>query len=380
MRDPQVVTTDSRAAVRARFAFAALLALSFLFVQSLVIGAHATPKDKKYHLGRIKIFTSTGSYPLRIDGDAGNKTPYEHVGKTTTFEQKFDLEPGKYTVEIAFSENERWLRQFIVEAGRIYCIGLGFTEKIIPVVKTEYCKPFSQVNISAPPTYDIGGEPIRFTANVSDYSGDNDPIYTWSVSAGTIMRGQGTNEIEVETTGVPENTQITATVAVDEGSGKPLPPGSTKSCHVVANATSVAKGRIYETYSGIAFDDVKARLDNYVIGLQRDPHSIAYVIYYSGSECRRKNQRTALGELSVKYMIESRGFDRSRIKLIDGGTSSMDWVELHVLPVGAKEPQPRPDFPSSGHPDAPTVSKANRQYPCVKSPLDGPQLRLRSGY
>jgi hypothetical protein len=369
MENKQMVATHSRAAVRARFAFAALLALSFLFVQSLQTVAHANPKkEKRASFGRLKIHTTTGTYPLLIKGAASNKTPFETPATETTqtFERLYDLPPGRYTVQITFSERKIWLREFDIEAGLIHCIGLGYTEAP-PEPVVEYCKPFGQVNVSAQPEYTVG-EPVTFTATVANYSGDVEPIYTWTISAGTIMRGQGTSEIEVDTAGVAGATNITATVAVDEGSGKPLPPGSTLTCHASANATTIPKpiNRFYFK----AFDDVKARLDDFVIEAQSIPHSMAYIIYYSGNKCPA-GQRSSLGERSVEYMRDSRKFDPSRIKLIDGGKSEMDWVELAVVPLGSPAPQPHPnDLPPLTN-DVPADLKS---YPCVKDPLDGPRL------
>jgi hypothetical protein len=372
MADKQTVASHSRAAVRARFAFFAIAALSFLFVQSLLIAAHANPKTKKYSLGRVKIFTSTGSYPLRIDGQSvGSSTPFVWEGNTQTFEQKIDLPPGSYTLQITFPNNERWVRPLVIEAGRIYCVGLAYTPKITKIIKPEYCKPFGQINVRTQPKYKRG-DLVTFEATVGSYSGDVDLIYTWSVTAGTIIRGQGTREIEVDTAGLVGATNITATVTVDEGSGRPLPPGSTLLCHAVADATTVPEPKVFDVFNDIAFDDVKARLDNFVIQAQDAPDTTAYVIYYSGNKCP-SGQRSSLGDRSVEYMINTRGFDRSRVKLINGGKSTMDWVELWVLPLGAQPPTPRPDFPLSGHPDAPKVSKANKQYPCVKTPLDEPR-------
>jgi hypothetical protein len=375
MANKQIVAAHSRATVLARFAFVTIAALSFFFVQSLQTSVYAKPKKgKPAPYGRIKIYTSTGRYPLRIEGDASNKTRFitPENETTQTFERVYQLDPGKYTVEIAFSKNERWVREFVIEGGRIYCIGLGYTERTTTIKTPEYCKPFGQVTVAAQPTFEVGGEPITFKATVASYSGEVEPIYTWTVSAGSIMRGQGTSEIEVDTAGVSAETKITATVSVDEGSGRPLPPGSTLMCHAVANATVAAKVKPFEAFSGIAFDDVKARLDNFVIDLQSAPDATAYVIYYSGQGCP-SGQRSSLGDRSVEYMINTRGFDRSRVKLIDGGKSIMDWMELWVLPAGRKPPTPRPDFPLSGDPDAPRVSKANKQYPCVKSPIDEPR-------
>ncbi|HEY0376191.1 MAG TPA: hypothetical protein VGC87_04470 [Pyrinomonadaceae bacterium] len=376
----------------ARFAFVALLALSFLFAQSLQTAAHANPKKgKKVDYGRVYLTVAGPESPddkvvlldsveKKKEGPARESHFYDvaevyfdgaYAGPATRSRRTFEsVTPGPHTFEVIFQGGNRWVREIVVEAGRIYCLGVAY-KPAPPIEKVEYCKPFGQVSVSTQPKFKKG-EPVTFKATVARYSGENEPVYTWTVSAGTIVRGAGASEIEVDTAGV--ETDFTATVSVDEGSGRPLPPGSTLRCHAEANATTTPEPEdvVFDAYSGIAFDDVKARLDNFVIEARSVPQSTAYVIYYSGAGCRG-GQRTSLGDLSVDYMVNTRGFDRSRVKLIDGGQSSMDWVELWVKPIGAATPTPRPDFPSSGDPGAPAVSKTNKQYPCVKSPLDAPR-------
>ena len=55
------------------------------------------------------------------------------------------------------------------------------------------------------------GETVTFTAKVTGLS-DSDLTYDWTVSNGTIIAGQGTPKIRVETTPEMADTNITATV------------------------------------------------------------------------------------------------------------------------------------------------------------------------
>ena len=58
------------------------------------------------------------------------------------------------------------------------------------------------------------GQPVKFGATGINAAQGSQPIYSWSISAGTIAGGQGTPNIEVDTTGAGADKQITATLMV----------------------------------------------------------------------------------------------------------------------------------------------------------------------
>ena len=57
-------------------------------------------------------------------------------------------------------------------------------------------------------------EPITLSASLAGGVPYMKPIYTWSISAGRIARGQGTPSIRVNTKGLVDDTEVTATVTV----------------------------------------------------------------------------------------------------------------------------------------------------------------------
>lgn len=68
------------------------------------------------------------------------------------------------------------------------------------------------VSVSCP----SGGESqraITFVANLTGGEPDLKPVYTWSVTAGKIVSGQGTSKIRVDASDVPRSQSITATVS-----------------------------------------------------------------------------------------------------------------------------------------------------------------------
>lgn len=331
MTDKNIIATHACAAVRKGLAFVALVALSALFIQSLgTTTVHADTK-KKPNYGRVKISTNPGGYPVLIDG--------QPAGSTTTSERLLDLPPGPHTVEILFPNNERWVREFVVAAGRIYCIGLAYNPRTIPVPAALPC-PYP-VNVSAPATAN-DGDVITFTADVA-YTGNSALNYTWTISpAGArIINGAGTPTIMVDSTGIG-NQPVTAILVVDDGSGE-------RSCRQTAQAVTnikamvlpPVKSRMYDQFEPPAFDDVKARLDNLAIELQNAPTSQAYIIVYSGRRSR-PGQADRLAARAKDYMTKDRGIDSSRLVVINGGYRESDYFELWLVPQGAEPPQATP--------------------------------------
>ena len=70
-------------------------------------------------------------------------------------------------------------------------------------------------------------EPIVFSASVFGGFPYTEPTYAWSVSAGTIVKDQNTFSIRVDTNGMADGTEITATLTVK---GIPVECSSQASC------------------------------------------------------------------------------------------------------------------------------------------------------
>ena len=326
MAKRQEATAHSNA-IRARFAFA-LIALSFLFVQSILTPVRA---DKKPNYGRVKISTTPGGYPILIDG--------QPAGETTASERLLDLPPGTHTVEIVFPNDERWTREFNVNAGRVYCIGLAYAPKSIPIPAKLPC-PYP-VNVSAPSVVNEG-DVVTFTSDVA-YSGSSALNYTWTISPASarIISGAGTPTIMVDTTGLGTQ-RVSAILVVDDGSGE-------RTCRQTAQANTnvtgltppIVKQKCYDCFPFTAFDDTKARLDNLAIELQNAPSSQGYIIVYAGRGSRA-GQADRLIKRAKDYLVNQRGIDAARLSVINGGYRDTDYFELWVVPQGAEAPQPTP--------------------------------------
>lgn len=339
-------TSSQHDTARAKFAFAALIALTLLCAQGLMTSARA---DKRPNYGRIKISTTPGGYPILIDG--------KPAGETTESERLLDLPPGTHTVEIIFPNEERWTREFNVNAGRVYCIGLAYAPKTVPIPAKVPC-PYP-VNVSAPASVN-DGDVITFTSDVS-YSGTAALNYTWTVSPASarIVSGAGTPTIMVDSSGLGKQ-KVEAILVVDDGSGEST---CRQTAQAVTNVNPIpppeVKHTCFDCFPFTAFDDTKARLDNLAIELQNNPTSTGYIIVYSGTNSRA-GQADRLIARAKDYLVTTRGIDASRLTVINGGYRDTDYFELWVVPQGAQPPTPTPTA-TQGAPAPETHRRSTRR-------------------
>jgi hypothetical protein len=187
------------------------------------------------------------------------------------------------------------------------------------------------VQVSCPPYVAID-QPLTFTSNVTGGTNVGTPIYNWTVSAGTIIEGQGTPTIKVDTTGLAGQT-VRATLTMG---GYPL--DCSDSCSVQIPIPE-AKCRKFDEFPDISRNDEKARLDNFGIELQNDPTSTAYVIVSPGRSSKSGEVQRHTTRI-VEYLVNSRGIDARRIVTLVGPAKDELLVELWACPQGATPPNP----------------------------------------
>src|SRR6185436_12849728 len=174
--------------------------------------------------------------------------------------------------------------------------------------------------------------PVTFTANLSGGTTGIKPIYNWTVSAGRIISGQGTETISVDTAGLAGQT-IRATLDVG-GYGAPCPASCTVSIPIEI------KPRKFDEYYDIARNDEKARLDNYAIQLQSEPGAQGYIIVYPSRKAKSDDAQARATRIS-DYLVNSRGIDASRFTITMGAPRDGWMFELWIVPQGAQPPVPQ---------------------------------------
>lgn len=287
-------------------------------------------KTKRADYGTLRVNSDPAGLLVEIDGK-----PY---GETTRDYLNIEhLLPGLHTLVVTMPDGSIWRRDIEIAAGRVKCITLGYHPP--PAVISSVC-PFP-VNISAPAQV-ADGTIVSYSANVS-YAGKKPLIYNWTVSPARakILKGAGTSEIEIDTTGLA-GQRVTASVIVDDGSGE-------IGCRQIAQATTAVPpieqrtiaSNQFDVCCGCASDDQKARLDNFAIELQTNPAMTAYVIVYAARNSQKAHGSGLMNRLK-DYLVSNRGIDPSRVVTLDGGSRDEDCMELWMVPRGAVPPVPKP--------------------------------------
>jgi hypothetical protein len=304
----------------------------FLFAFWLPVSSRiVVAKRKPASYGTLKIRTNPAGFPLQLDGKS--------YGLSTTDDRSFDLEPGVHNVTIALPGGQVWTRDLSVERGRIKCIALNYRET--PTLNKSLC-PFA-VNLSAP-TQVNEGELVTYTGDAK-YNGTAPLTYVWSVNPTRvrIVNGAGTPTITIDSTGMA-GQRLTVSFAVDDGSGQRLCRQTVQaSTYVTPPPRRDNPAREFDVCSACSYDDQKARLDNLVIELQRDPSLSAYIISYGG-RFSRLGSAERLGARAKEYLVSKRAIDQSRITVVNGGLREDETIQLWIIPRGATPPQPSPSL------------------------------------
>jgi hypothetical protein len=257
---------------------------------------------------------ATSSYPISYRW-AANAGRIEGDGATVTWDLS-GAQPGRYRANVDIDTG----------SGDELCQAFSSTTVLV-----KRCPPpvavCPNVVVHCPPNV-VLGEPVTFTSSVSGGSTTTTPVYNWTVSAGSIIEGQGTSSIRVNTTGLAGQT-LTATLSMD-GYGLEC----SASCPIQFPVP--VECQKFDEYPNISRNDEKARLDNYGIKLA-DPTLVAYVIVYPGQGGRPGDVERHITRVT-EYLENSRGISGQRIVTLVGPVRSELTVELWTCPQGAKPP------------------------------------------
>ena len=183
------------------------------------------------------------------------------------------------------------------------------------------------------PTEVEQGVPVVFKATVTGTIHPTKPEFKWTVSAGTITSGQGTDEITVDSTGLG-GVEITATV---ELAGAPPGCKASSSKPTQVKNAPIACGLPFDQYGDIAYEDEKARLDNFAIQLANEPQASGYIFMFAGAETYKNESAERLAR-AKSWLVDVRGTDRNRVVTNDCGYARDLSIRLIVLPLGANPP------------------------------------------
>jgi hypothetical protein len=174
------------------------------------------------------------------------------------------------------------------------------------------------------------GQVLTFSSNITGGTQGIAAIYNWTVSAGQLIEGQGTPTIRVNTTGLSGGETVTASLSMG---------GYVLDCSATCSVSFPVplECRKFDEYSDIAYNDEKARLDNFAIGLQNDPTATGYVVVNPEAN-RRAGDAQRRTTRAVDYLVNSRGLSANRIVSLVGPSRDHLLVELWLCPQGARLP------------------------------------------
>jgi hypothetical protein len=184
------------------------------------------------------------------------------------------------------------------------------------------------LDVTGPSAAVAPGEVMTFTATVTGGS-QATVTYDWSVTSGTIIEGQGTPAIRVQTTPEMAGTNVTATVNIG-GLCETCTERSASETGIVA---APARASETDSFGVLPNDEVRGRLDAFFSQLQNDPTATGYIINY-GSD-----RDVARRETLIRNHITFRNFDASRITFVRGEGTELR-TRLFLVPAGATPPTP----------------------------------------
>ncbi|MBA3439060.1 MAG: hypothetical protein H0T92_04240 [Pyrinomonadaceae bacterium] len=263
--------------------------------------------------GDTLLYTYTVTPGGRISGEGANAT-LDLTG----------VEPGTYTATVEVDDG---------------CGCIAFSSTAVNVTRQPCEKipiPCPTITLDCPTGIVPAGQSVTLTANAA-FSPQPEQVptltYNWTVSAGNITSGQGTNSIQVDTTGLGGQT-INATVTA--GGLDATCANNSATCSVqIAEPPKATK---FDEYGNVRFNDEKARLDNFAIQLQNDPTAQGYIIAYGGRRGTRTGAAQARADRAKDYLVNTRGVDAGRIQTLDGGFREEFTVELYTVQQGATPP------------------------------------------
>lgn len=156
--------------------------------------------------------------------------------------------------------------------------------------------------------------------------------FQWTVSAGTIISGQGTPSIEVESHWMRNDSHIVATVEV---SG--LPDGCEKLASETVGISLSGPPITLDEYERITVKQERARLDAVAIEWKRFQHWYLYIILYLEPKETRASEMARIKRIK-DHLTRTHKIPEERLVFVNGGV-----FQRSTKIYGVSEAAPKPD-------------------------------------
>jgi hypothetical protein len=168
------------------------------------------------------------------------------------------------------------------------------------------------------------GDKMTFTATISRTNSRLE--YSWDVSAGTIVDGQGTLAIVVATDTAMAGANVTATVDIQG-----LRPDCASRASESAPVAPLSEDPILDEWEGLKPNDERARLDSFFADLENNPLNTGIIVLHVNEK-----ERFDSGNRRLKIVVKHarfREFDMNRIWFVLDRTGDRR-TKLYRVPLG----------------------------------------------
>ena len=202
----------------------------------------------------------------------------------------------------------------------------------ITVAECDDCETICEcptISVTEPAGTTEPGDTMTFSVNVSGGS-QSSVTYKWSVDKGVIIGSDTDDVLNVDTTGLSDET-VQATVVVGLGGDCVCDNTTGTGTGVVAGLPGVVQ---LPTIGNVPNDEVRVQIDELFRQLSNNPSDTGYIITYGSRRdiTRRENL--------IKDQIRLRRYPANRVVFLQGGDEGEVRSEIYRVPPGATPPSP----------------------------------------
>jgi hypothetical protein len=190
----------------------------------------------------------------------------------------------------------------------------------------------TSISVYGPSSELTAGDSLVFSALVNG-GGSVSPTYNWMISAGTIMSGQGTSMIIVNTEGLA-GMSVTATVELG-GYPRECNTAASSTASIVAAATKIIAAN-YATPQALTASVQKFISETKLADMGNLQTAFIYV--YAGAATTAAQLKAI--NTTIVSAFEKNNVYSFQYKIADGGKKKIASYEMYILPPGIKEPRP----------------------------------------
>ena len=207
------------------------------------------------------------------------------------------------------------------------------------------------INVQAQPGQIVrDGQRMFFTANIAGGDPKVIPVIVWNTTAGTVVQGQNTRRIEVDTAGAGSSSDRELRAEIWVG-------GYAPECMMQASGMVriIPPAVKFGEFGEVDEATFKRNLETLSTFLSQTPDSL-YLIAYAGRNSDRSFTVTWVRR--IRDALTAAGLSPGRLRATDGGLREEPMFEFWTVPSGAVPPQPTPTLKRSDL--APRTAPAKR--------------------